>query len=272
MEVGPRDYLQLVKAASAAVAVPVIASLNCFSSDRWADYAIKLERAGAAALELNVGLLPTRAGQQGRAIEERYYQILQQVKSQLKIPVALKIGPYFSSFAEVAGHLGRDRAEAPPFAVGWCGPGETKTRITWAHADALVLFNRFYQFDIDIDSLKLVPGNPQSSSAEIHTGLRWIALLYGHVDSDLAATTGIHNGRDAVKQFLAGARVVQLCSTLYRNGLGQIPIIRKQVEEWMTRHNFESIDEFRGLLSQSRSDHPENYERLQYIKLFVGIE
>ncbi|WP_020678379.1 dihydroorotate dehydrogenase-like protein [Geopsychrobacter electrodiphilus] len=271
-ELGPQAYLQLIRDAVKTVDVPIIASLNCFSRDSWSDYAKKMESAGAAALELNIGLLPSNSGQQGRAIEERYYQILHEVKTKVKIPVALKIGPYFSSFGEVAAHLGHDRAEAPAFSVGWCGPGATKTKIVWRKADALVLFNRFYQLDIDIENLELVAGNPLSSSSEINTSLRWIALLYQRVESDLAATTGIHDSRDVIKQLLAGATVVQLCSTLMKNGFGQIERIRKELETWMQAHDFSRIDQFRGRLSQARSQHPANYERLQYIKLFVGLD
>ncbi len=184
----------------------------------------------------------------------------------------MKIGPYFTSLGEVADHLGHDRAEAPPFTVGWCGPGETASRIIWRKADALVLFNRFYQLDIDIENIELAPGNPLSTPSDINTSLRWIALLHQRVESDLAATTGVHEGRDAVKQLLAGATVVQICSTLMKNGFDQIGRILKDIEKWMQSHDFTDINQFRGQLSQARSSNPENYERLQYIKLFVGLE
>lgn len=272
MELGPQDYLKLIKDSVAAVDVPIIASLNCFSRDSWTDYAKKIEASGAAAIELNIGLLPTRSGQQGRAIEERYYQILHEVKLQVQIPIALKIGPFFSSFGEVAGHLGRNRVEAPPFTVGWCGPGENPARIIWRKADALVLFNRFYQLDIDIENIELVAGNPLSSPSEINSSLRWIALLYKRIESDLAATTGIHEGRDLIKQLLAGATAVQVCSTLMKNGFSHIGRMLEEVESWMHAHDFTSIKQFRGRLSQAQSEHPENYERLQYIKLFVELD
>ncbi|TYO98214.1 dihydroorotate dehydrogenase (fumarate) [Geothermobacter ehrlichii] len=272
IELGPRDYLQLVQDAKRAVEIPVIASLNCVSSQRWADYAEKLQSAGADAIELNVALMPTDAGQSSEEVENRYYRVLHEVKSKVDIPVAMKIGPYFSSFAHFAQHLCADRQEAPPFTVGWCGPGETGGRIVWRGADALVLFNRFYQFDIDIDRLELKAGNPYSDSSEIHTPLRWISFLYGRVDADLAATTGIHTGQDAVKQLLAGAQVVQLCSTLYQHGLERIGEIRQQLSDWMQQKGFDSLDRFRGRLSRSHSDQPESFERLQYIKLFVGID
>lgn len=272
MELGPQQYLQLISDARKAVDVPIIASLNCFSHNSWVDYAKKLESAGAHALELNIGLLPTNSGQQGRAIEERYYQILHEVKSQIDLPVALKIGPYFSSFGEVAAHLGRDRAEAPPFSVGWCGPGESATRIIWRKADALVLFNRFYQLDIDVENMELVPGNPLSNPSEITSSLRWIALLHKRIDSDLSATTGIHEGRDLIKQLLAGATTVQVCSALMKNGFDHLGKMLEELKSWMEDRQFSSIEQFRGRLSQANSDHPEKYERLQYIKLFVGLE
>lgn len=272
MELGPREYLKLVEDSRKAVDVPVIASLNCFTSERWADYARKLEAAGASAIELNVGLMPNRTDQEGTAIEQRYFRILYEVKSRVEIPVAMKIGPYFSSLANVAAKLCRDRAEGPDFTVGWCGPGKSSGKIVWRGADALVLFNRFYQLDIDIEKMKLVAGNPYSTSEEIHTPLRWISLLSGKLDCDLAATTGVHDGHDAVKQLLAGAQVVQLCSTLYQNGNEQIGRILEEIKDWMARHEFGRLKDFRGRLSQARSSNPRGHERLQYIKLFVGIE
>ena len=272
MEFGPQEYLQLIRDARKAVDIPIIASLNCFSHNSWVDYAKKIQAAGAHALELNIGLLPTSSGQQGRAIEERYYQILHEVKSQTDLPVALKVGPYFSSFGEVATHLGRDRAEAPPFTVGWCGPGETASRIIWRKADALVLFNRFYQLDIDVENLELVAGNPLSNPSEINTSLRWIALLYKRIESDMSATTGVHEGRDVIKQLLAGATTVQICSALMKNGFGHLQKMLADLTAWMEKSNMTSIDQFRGRLCQANSDQPERYTRLQYIKLFVGLE
>ncbi len=272
MELGPNDYLKLVAEAKKAVDVPIIPSLNCISHDRWGSYAKKLESAGADAIELNVGLMPTSAKQEGPAIEQDYYRILHSVKEQVGIPVAMKIGPYFSSFAHFADRLGHDRAEGPPFTVGWMGSSTERGKIVWQGVDALVLFNRFYQFDIDIDKMELVAGNPYSTSFELHTGLRWVSLLYGKIGCDLAATTGIHDGVDAVKQLLAGATVVQVCSTLYKNGMGQIGHILGQIEGWMQAHSFTSLAQFRGKLSQARSDRPRYHERLQYIKLFGGIE
>lgn len=270
MDLGPRDYLRLVEEAKQAVDVPVIPSLNCVSVKRWGDYARQLEGAGADAIELNVSYMPTHPREDGAAVEELYYRILHEVKSRVNIPVAMKLGPWFSSFASLADRLTRDMAEAPPFTVGWFGPNTTPGKVVWQGADALVLFNRFFRFDVDIDKIRLAPGNPYSTPAEIHTGLRWISLLSGHLDCDLAANTGVHDGRDAVKQLLAGAAVVQICSALYVNGFGQLGRMLEEIRTWMQEQGFAALGDFRGRLSQARSDHPENYERLQYVKLFGG--
>ncbi|MEN8686683.1 MAG: dihydroorotate dehydrogenase-like protein [Desulfuromonadales bacterium] len=269
---GPREYLQLVSEAKQAVAVPVFASVNCVSAERWTEYATKLADAGADGLELNIGFLPNDASLDGTQVEERYTQILAAVRAAVELPVALKIGPCFSSLAHLADRLGNDRAAGPPFTVGWCGPGDSAGEVTRRGADALVLFNRFYRFDIDIDTLQLAGGNPYSTSAELCDALRWISLLAGKVASDLAATTGVHNGQDLVKQVLAGATVVQVCSTLYRNGLGQIDLILDFLRDWMQAHGFARLEDFRGRLSHARSEDPSAHERMQYIKALVGIE
>jgi len=269
---GPREYLQLVSDAKAAVSVPIIASVNCVTAERWTEYAGKLATAGADGLELNIGFLPNDPAINSVDVEERYLNILSAVRTQVSLPVALKIGPYFSSLAHLAKQLGNDRMTGPSFTVGWCGQGENDKKVTWQGADALVLFNRFYHFDIDVDKRQLSGGNPYSTSEELHVSLRWISLLAGRVACDLAATTGVHDGRDMIKQLLAGATVVQVCSTLYRNGLSQIGLILDQLQEWMQVHGFESLADFRGQLSQVRSEDPGDYERMQYIKALVGIE
>ncbi|MDT8421638.1 MAG: hypothetical protein RQ754_14525 [Desulfuromonadales bacterium] len=269
---GPQDYLNLVREAKKAVSIPVIASINCVHNNSWAAYARKLAAAGADALEINIGFLPRMAQMTSAEVDERYEQILYTVRSQVDLPMALKVGPYISSFAHLADRIGNDRMAGTPFTVGWCGPGATDREITWRGADALVLFNRFYSFDIDVDALQLTGGSRYSASEENHLSLRWISLLSGRVKSDLAAATGIYAGRDVAKQLLAGATVVQLCSTLYRNGLGQIGQILEQLQEWMQTHDFVRLDDFRGRLSQSRSEYPEHFERIQYIKALVGIE
>lgn len=272
VELGPEEYLQLVREAKAAVTVPIIASLNCVSSERWADYAKKLELAGADAIELNIGLMPTQAKQEGPAVVDAYFRILHEVKSRVNIPVAMKVGPHFTSFANFADRISHDRAEAPAYSVGWFGKNQDVGKTTWRGVDGLVLFNRFYRFDIDIDTLQLAPGIPYSTPAENHYSLRWLSLLFGKVGCDLAGNTGIHDGRDAVKAILAGATVVQICSTLYLNGVEQIAKIEQQLQDWMTQHGHSKLSDFRGKLSQLQSKNPEGHERLQYIKLFVGME
>jgi dihydroorotate dehydrogenase (fumarate) len=267
---GPREYLELVHEAKLAVEVPVIASLNCVSHERWGEYAEKLARAGADGLEINIGFLPNDAHLTGAEVEGRYEHILNAVRTQVGLPVALKVGPYLSSFANLAARLGNDRLPGQPFMVGWSGPGELDKQAYWKGADALVLFNRFYRFDIDIDTQQLVAGNPYSSSDELHLPLRWVSLLAGRIECDLAATTGVHDGNDVVKQLLAGATVVQICSTLYRNGLGQIGLILDQLQTWMQTHGYSRLDDFRGRLSQEHSQQPQQFERLQYIKALVG--
>jgi dihydroorotate dehydrogenase (fumarate) len=269
---GPKEYLQLVRDAKAAVSVPIIASVNCVTAERWIEYAGKLAAAGADGLELNIGFLPNDPAISGVVVEERYLSIVSAVQAKVTLPVALKIGPYFSSLAHLAKQLGDDRMSGPPFTVGWCGTGEYDKEVTWQGVDALVLFNRFYRFDIDVDKRQPSGGNPYSTSEELHVSLRWISLLAGRVACDLAANTGVHDGRDMIKQLLAGASVVQVCSTLYRNGLSQIGSILDQLQEWMQIHGFKSPADFRGQLSQIQSENPRNYERLQYIKALVGIE
>jgi len=272
MELGPQDYLQLVSQAKKEVDVPIIASLNCISNQRWADYSIKLERAGADAIELNIGIMPTHSKQEGPSVIDQYLRILFEVKNRLKIPVSMKVGPYFTSFANFADRISHDRTEAPAYSVGWFGKNKEVGKVTWKKVDALVLFNRFYKFDIDIDNLELIHGNPYSSSNEIHYTLRWLSLLAGKVGCDLAASTGIHDGQDAIKAILVGAKVVQVCSTLYLNGLEQIRRIQDQIREWLDEHGCDKLSDIRGRLSQQLSEKPDHYERLQYIKLFSEID
>ncbi len=248
MLTGPREYISLIKAAKSIVSIPVIASLNCVSPKWWTDYAVQIESAGADALELNVSIMPSEPDHTGEEIEKLYFAILEELKTHIEIPIAMKIHPYFTSTARVARELGE------------------------RGASALVLFNRFYQLDIDVEKLELAPGYRFSSPQEIYLPLRWVTLLAGRVECDLAASTGIHDGESVIKQILAGTSVVQVCSTLYLNGLEQIGRIIEYMQSWMERHGFDSIDQIRGKLSQMNSDRPELYERLQYIKALVGIE
>ncbi|MBN2415216.1 dihydroorotate dehydrogenase-like protein [bacterium] len=248
MQLGPRQYVDLVKKAKSAVSIPVIASLNCISENWWYEYAHKLEVAGADALELNIGFLPGSPGQSGREVEETYFRIVENVKATCAIPFAVKLGFHFSAL--------------PWFAWQLADKG----------AGALVLFNRFYQADIDIDAMKLRAGNRLSGPEESHLPLRWISLLYGKIGAGLSASTGAHSAAEVIKLLLAGACTVQLCSTLYKNSLTRVQEIIDGLQAWMSEHSFSSISDFRGLLSHEKMDDPGLWERLQYIKALVGIE
>lgn len=244
----PVKYLDFIGQASDAVDIPVLASLNCVSAKWWNDYAVKIERAGADGLELNISIRPSDPERSARDIEKIYYDIVESVKSRIKIPVAVKIGPYFTSLGNMVGELSK------------------------RGADGVVLFNRFYKLDIDIDKMELTSGYPFSTSAEIGRTLRWVALLAERIKADIAASTGIHDAEGVIKMLLAGATVVEMASALYIKGIEHLETVLEGVEEWMSKHNLKSVNDFRFKLSQERSDKPELYERLQYIKALVGLE
>ncbi len=248
MALGPREYLKLIESAKKAVSIPVIASLNCVSSEHWTDYAKQIAAAGADALELNISIMPSNPEATSQQIEDTYLSIFKEVRSLLKIPIAVKLGPYFTSIARMANELSK------------------------RGADALVLFNRFYQLDIDAERIRLVPGNRLSSPNEMSIPLRWIALLAGKVGCQLAASTGIHDGIGAVKQILAGAAAVQVCSALYIKGVEHVQTIVGEIDDWMKKHEYRIMEDIRGRFSQMESPKPEQYERLQYIKALTGIE
>jgi dihydroorotate dehydrogenase (fumarate) len=248
MALGPREYLELIAEAKRTVSIPVIASLNCVSPDVWIEYTKRIVNAGADAIELNVSLMPSNPKQKSDDIEQVLYRIVLAVTESVDVPVAVKIGPFYTSVSRVANGLHQNGAKA------------------------LVLFNRFYQLDIDIEKLELAPGYRFSAPEEMSVPLRWITLLAGRTELDLAACTGIHDAAGVIKQLLAGATVIQLCSTLYLNGVKQIAPIREGLEQWMDQHGFDSIERFRGKLSQMESDEPELFERLQYIRALVGID
>ncbi|MBN1357075.1 dihydroorotate dehydrogenase-like protein [bacterium] len=248
LDFGENEYLDIIRESKKSVSIPVIASINCYSDKGWTEYARRLQKAGADAIELNISCMPSDPGIPAEQIEKHHFNILENVRKLVTIPIAVKIGPYFSSLSRFAAEL------------------------SWRGAGALVLFNRFYQFDIDTDKMRLKAGNRFSSPDETHVPLRWIALLSGRIRCDLAASTGIHDARGVIKHILAGASAVQLCSTLYLNGLDRIGAILKEMAEWMDEHGFASLGDFRGILGQRKSEDPEGYERLQYIKALVGIE
>ena len=235
-------YLKLIGEAKEAVSIPVIASVHCISASSWMDYTKRLQDAGADGLELNVFVLPTDTERDPRSYEQLYVDVAEGVRRNVTIPVALKIGSYFSGLARTA------------------------LELSW-RADALVLFNRFYRLDIDIEELRVVPAEPFSDPQESVIPMRWIAILSGALECDLAASTGVHDGAGVVKQLLAGATAVQVCSTLYRqHGVGYLRQILDDVAEWMTGHGFADINAFRGLLSQAKSTDPHAFERVQFMQ------
>jgi dihydroorotate dehydrogenase (fumarate) len=246
LAVGPRQYLRLIEDCKESVDIPVIASLNCITPKWWTDYAREIAAAGADGLELNIAVMPSDPNRTSREVEQLYFTILEGVKEQVEIPIAVKIGPHFTSIGRMAWELSR------------------------RGASALVFFNRFYRFDIDVEKLELAQGEPFSSPEETTLPLRWIALLSGRVKSDLAASTGVHDGAGIVKHLLAGASAVQVCSVLYLEGLDQIGQMLGDVESWLGQHGFGSVEEIRGRFRQMQSDRPELYERLQYIRALAG--
>jgi dihydroorotate dehydrogenase (fumarate) len=242
------EYLQLIRDARRELSLPIIASIHCVTAGTWIEFASRVEEAGADALELNVFILPSDPRRDGVANEKTYFDIAAAVKKRIKIPVALKIGSYFS------------------------GLSNTLTRLSHSGIDALVLFNRFFDMDFDIEALKLVPASYISTPEEAVKPLRWISLLAGTAGCDLAATTGIHDGAGVVKQLLAGAKAVHVCSTLYKHGVEQIEPILGELESWMQRHHYETIEAFRAKLSQAESQNPAAYLRVQFMKASVGLE
>jgi len=246
-QLGPSSYIKLVRQAKEETDVPIIASVNCVSSQWWTDYARQIEHAGADAIELNISIMPRSFAETAGEVEDRFVSIVQDVARSVRVPIAVKIGPYFSALPALA------------------------ARLQGAGARGLVLFNRFYQLDIDIESMRLTPGYQFSSDQEIYTGLRWISILSGQLECELSASTGVHSATEAVKFLLAGAQTVQLASTIYRNGVEEITRILDGVQKWMQGKGYEEISQFRGILSQSESTQPEAYERLQYIKALTGI-
>ena len=242
LAVGPESYLDEIVAAKAAVSIPIIASLNGSTIGGWTDYARRIEEAGADALELNIYWIPTDPEVTGADVETRYLEIVSQVKRVVSIPVAVKMSPFFSNFANMAKQL------------------------VEKGANGLVLFNRFYQPDIDLESLDINPNVHLSSQIEMRLPLRWIALLYGRLKANLAATTGIHNGRDAVKMLMAGADVTMLCSALIRRGIPYITLVERELAESLERHEYDSVEQLKGSLSQLKCPTPEAFERAQYVR------
>jgi dihydroorotate dehydrogenase (fumarate) len=244
----PEGYLEHIRRAKEAVSIPIIASLNCDSVGSWTEYAKQIQQAGADALELNIYYVPTDLHKSGAQIERATVHIVEDVRSQIHIPLAVKLGPYYSNMANIA----------------W--------RLEEAGADALVLFNRFYQPDINLESMTVTSRILLSTPQAMRLPMRWIAILYGRVHADLAATSGIHEAYDVAKMLLAGARVTMLCSALLRRGIEYLQLLEGEFARWMEVHNFESVRDMQGKLSQQDYPDPEAFERAHYIRTLRTYE
>lgn len=239
------DYLSLIKKTKELCTIPVIASINCYKADAWIDFAHQIELAGADALELNVFFMQTDLLHDGDEIRDLYVNIIRKVKETVSIPVIMKIGKAFSNIPALVQTL----------------------RINGA--DAVVLFNRFYQPDIDINNMQIVSGNVFSNHSDLSDTIRWTAIVSGKIpEIDIACSTGVHDWEDVIKCLLAGATAVQMCSAIYTHGAEIISQVLTCVEEWMHQAHFQSIDEFRGKLNYANIPNPSMYERSQFMKYF----
>jgi dihydroorotate dehydrogenase (fumarate) len=242
------EYLQLIAQAKQKLSIPVIASINCISNSDWVEYAKKFENAGADALELNIFILPSDFTKAPGDIEKVYFDIIENVKKTVSIPVSVKIGEYFTSLAK------------------------TVVTLSWSGVQGIVLFNRTYSPDIDVNALEVTSTNVFSTPEEVSHPMRWIALLSDKAHCDLSGSTGVHNGEAAVKLLLAGASSVQVCSVLYKKKFGVIAEINTYIEKWMNEKGFHSIADFKGKMSYKNIANPTAYERVQFMKYFAGIE
>ena len=244
VRIGPDRYFNEIASAKEAVAIPVIASLNGTTSGGWINFAKQIEQAGADALELNIYWIPTDPALSGAEVEKRYLEILTRVRASVRIPVAVKLSPFFSSLPNMAKELAE------------------------AGADGLVLFNRFYQPDINAEAVDVEPHIVLSTSMAMRLPLRWIAILSGWIEADLAATSGIHRAIDVIKLLMAGADVTMLCSVLLQSGIGQIRVIEREMGEWMEKHGYDSVAELQGSMSQKNwhCGDPTAFERAQYVR------
>jgi len=246
--IGTNGYLESIRKAKERVKIPIIGSLNGITNEGWIDYSKSMEQAGADGIEVNIFFIPGDIALSSSAVEYRYLNIIDAIKQTVKIPVAVKLNPYFSAM------------------------GNMSQRMKKAGADALVLFNRFYQPDFDINELVIKTDLHYSESSEIRLPLLWIALLYGKVDLSLAATTGVQSAIEVIKYILAGADVVMTASSLYKNGIPYLKTMNKELQDWMHMMGFDSIDSFKGSMSQQHISDPTAYERANYIKILQGVK
>ncbi len=243
---GPDEYLEHVRRAKQAVRIPVIASLNGSTTGGWLTYARRIEEAGADALEVNLYHIPADIGASGRDVEERALEVVRQVRGSVRLPLAVKIGPYFSALGDMA------------------------CRLAEAGANGLVLFNRFYQPDIDLETLEVRPNVLLSAPHELRLPLRWIAILSGRVPLSLAATTGIHTHEDVLKMLMAGADVTMMCSALLRHGIDHLRTVRADLLRWMEEREYTSVGQMKGSMSQRSCADPTAFERASYMKALTG--
>jgi dihydroorotate dehydrogenase (fumarate) len=239
---GPEQYLEHLQRVKRAVSIPVIGSLNGISSGGWVEYASKIEQAGADALELNIYSVPTDVDRSGAELEENYVQLVRDVRARVRLPIALKLSPFFTSLPQMA------------------------KRFVEAGANGLVLFNRFYQPDFDLEALDVVPNLVLSTPHDVRLPLRWIAILYGRVAADLALTSGIHSATAILKAMMAGANVAMTASTLLTHGIDRLTHLLHTLREWMEQHEYESIAQMRGSMSQRAVGDPAAFERANYMK------
>jgi len=243
------NYLNLIRQAKKEVSVPIFVSINCISTKEWIDFARKVEDAGADGLEVNVFILPLDKNANAEKYENIYFELAKKLKENLNIPFVFKLGRHFTNLVGLV------------------------ERLNALDVPGVVLFNRFYEPDIDVDKMDFVAAEIFSSQADIRQTLRWVGLISSKVEKiDIAASTGIHTGRDAVKQILAGAEAVQVCSTLYKNGIHKLNEIITDFSKWMESHSFETIDEFKGKLSYKKIPDPLIYERSQFMRYFSSIQ
>jgi dihydroorotate dehydrogenase (fumarate) len=247
-QLGPEEYLKHIAKAKAAVDVPIIASLNGSTVGGWTDYARQIEQAGADALECNIYFIPTDLDLPGSAVEQTYIDILRAVKNAVTIPVAVKLAPFFSNMANIA------------------------KRLDDSGADGLVLFNRFYQPDIDLEDLEIKPNVLLSTPQALRLPLTWIGILYARVKASLAATSGVHSHEDAIKMVMVGADVTMLCSSLLRHGIYYLKDVETGLVEWMEQHEYESVRQMKGSMSQLRCADPSAFERAQYMRAIKAYQ
>lgn len=239
---GPEGYLDLIRRAKESVQIPIIASLNATAAGEWAHYAKLIEQAGADALELNIYSIPTDLDKSGEEIEQSVLDVVRAVRADVHLPIAVKLSPYFSNMANMA------------------------RRLDGVGANALVLFNRFYQPDIDLETLDVYPHVLLSTPQEMRLPLRWIAILHGRIKADLAATSGIHHAQDVLKMLMAGANVTMMASVLLSHGISYLSAIDRDLRSWMEDHEYVSVAQMRGSMSQVNSPDPSAFERAQYMR------